>query len=625
MNLDYDTYYDKVLGGWLGKCAGGILGAPIEGIKAFNKIKLSKRLFEVNYPNDDLDLQLLWLDMVSKKGTTVRENDFGDHWLKHVEFPWNEYGIATRNLKQGLFPPESGLHNNGYFSESMGCPIRSELWGFLNPGDPEKAAFYAGIDASLDHHGFSVDAEKFLSACTAIAFFETDIAQIFKTGQRVIDNQSLMHRLVEDVMKWQAECGYQIAAGKIKSFYGDANFTSAPMNVGFTLLALLDKGTDFHCVMDALHLGHDSDCIAATAGAMVGIISGYNNIPLQWKNLVGNEVLVSKEIVGIDAPQTITDLAAQTCQAGINFIETAGKITRKGKWPDQTTIRKEPCHLITQLKDDKLILRYENLSKGKQKVRLNLRTSDFITSEMETSFEVDGGSTVTTAWATMLPRDAEETLYYTVDIFINNQKAGAVKRGILRYGSWLMVGPFIEDDKSRLTDYHKQYPEHGLSSLPSVQYMNHDKTDTATEHLSSKTVNEIIAAENWNKFPFHVQRIYPSAFSIDLNNFCYGKGERTIYLVSHLELEENKKMWLSIGSSNPFSLKINGKTVHVQRDVERAWPGNSIMLFPFKRGRNMLIIRLNCVVDLNQIEIGFKEFTGKHPHQEQWSLKVPKA
>lgn len=209
MTLSYDDYHDKVLGGWVGKSAGGILGAPIEGLKRFNDIALSEQLFETTYPNDDLDLQVLWLDLAKLRGPLLRETDLADHWLAHVGFPWNEYGIATRNLRLGLYPPDSGRHNNGYWRESMGCPIRGEIWGMLNPGQPERAAFYAGMDASLDHEGFSVEAEQFLSACAALAFFEKDIPTLFRKALLVTPAPGLMRRLVKSVLRWHGAGDYR--------------------------------------------------------------------------------------------------------------------------------------------------------------------------------------------------------------------------------------------------------------------------------------------------------------------------------------------------------------------------------------------------------------------------------
>ena len=49
---------------------------------------ISDDLFSTNFPNDDLDLQVLWLDMVKQKGPLVNEYDLREHWMKHVQFPW---------------------------------------------------------------------------------------------------------------------------------------------------------------------------------------------------------------------------------------------------------------------------------------------------------------------------------------------------------------------------------------------------------------------------------------------------------------------------------------------------------------------------------------------------------
>ena len=155
-DLDYATYHDKVLGGWAGKCAGGVVGAPLEGFKRFHDLELKDEMFETAVPNDDLDLQILWLDLVKRRGPSLRLNDLADHWKAHVDFPWNEYGMALRNLRLGVYPPQSGSHNNWYWRKGMGSPIRSEIWGMLCPGLPAQAAFYATMDSSLDHEGFSV-------------------------------------------------------------------------------------------------------------------------------------------------------------------------------------------------------------------------------------------------------------------------------------------------------------------------------------------------------------------------------------------------------------------------------------------------------------------------------------
>ena len=57
-----NNYYDKILGCWLGKCLGGNIGQAYEGMKQRMPIKFTREFVEKAIPNDDLDLQILWLD-----------------------------------------------------------------------------------------------------------------------------------------------------------------------------------------------------------------------------------------------------------------------------------------------------------------------------------------------------------------------------------------------------------------------------------------------------------------------------------------------------------------------------------------------------------------------------------
>lgn len=52
-----------------------------------------------------------------------------------------------KNYMRGIKPPYSGIINNPFFMEGMGCPIRSEIWGIINAGNPKQATEYAYIDA----------------------------------------------------------------------------------------------------------------------------------------------------------------------------------------------------------------------------------------------------------------------------------------------------------------------------------------------------------------------------------------------------------------------------------------------------------------------------------------------
>ncbi len=622
MQLTYEQYYDKVRGGWVGKCAGGILGAPIEGFKRFNKIQISDKLFETNFPNDDLDLQVLWLDMVMKKGVHVREKDFAEHWLRHVGFPWNEYGIATRNLKMGLLPPESGRLNNSYWKHSMGCPIRSEIWGMLCPGLPEQAAFYAGMDGSLDHHGFSVHAEQYLSVCASLAFYSNDIKAVLRDALQYIPENGLMFNLVKQVFAWHNYYSFDVAAAKIKSYYGDADFTSAPMNIAFTILTLLYSNNDFSCIAEALHMGHDSDCVVATAGALIGIIKGYNGIPGLWKERVGNEVLISEAITGIHKPATIEELTELTCREGLIFYKHFSEetiILPNKKYHFSYTLPLWSDAAMQRLQT--VVIQYLNTTKDIQKVSLRLLDGSFsFQRDPELQIIYPGENRVLT-----LPVDLDSAIASTysskLEIWVDGKKEGVENVVLPNYGSWLLLGPFIEDNPE-LEPCDMTYPDHGMSGLPSVQYMNHDKISTQKEFLSQAAIAKIVAEKSWHDQPFNADIIRCSSFQIPFKQY-YGSGERTIYLYSELQVEEEKKVWLSMGCTAYFSLFINKEQVYKSTEIKRCWPGAHTVLHNLKEGKNTICIRLDSVTDETRLEFGLKNFSGQHPHQSQWSLDVP--
>lgn len=70
--LDFATYKDKVMGCWAGKNIGGVLGAPFEGKRQVNDISFYTQDLSMGPPpNDDLDLQIIWLAAVERYGRNV--------------------------------------------------------------------------------------------------------------------------------------------------------------------------------------------------------------------------------------------------------------------------------------------------------------------------------------------------------------------------------------------------------------------------------------------------------------------------------------------------------------------------------------------------------------------------
>ena len=95
--MNREEYRDKVLGCWTGKNIGGTLGAPMEGKRdIFDVTFYTQDLKGHPAPNDDLDLQLVWLRAIEDNGLyRVDERILGEYWLRFITGPWNEYGIGS--------------------------------------------------------------------------------------------------------------------------------------------------------------------------------------------------------------------------------------------------------------------------------------------------------------------------------------------------------------------------------------------------------------------------------------------------------------------------------------------------------------------------------------------------
>lgn len=120
MKLTLEQYRDKVKGCFDGKNVGGTLGAPFECRRGvFDVSYYTQELNGEPLPNDDLDLQLVWLNAAERYGAGVNGEILGEYWLTYIVPNWGEYGAGKNNLRAGLLPPLSGYVNNA-FRDSCG-------------------------------------------------------------------------------------------------------------------------------------------------------------------------------------------------------------------------------------------------------------------------------------------------------------------------------------------------------------------------------------------------------------------------------------------------------------------------------------------------------------------------
>lgn len=315
--MDSNTMYQKVYGCWMGKNIGGTLGGPIEGkMELMNHTFYTQKFDGAPMENDDLDLQLLNLHVIEQYGINITSRHIAAEWKSHVFFNMDEYALFLSNARRGVQTPVSGWFNNE-FTDCMGSPIRSEIWAVMAPGNPELAAYFAYQDAIVDHAGGEgVYGEVFFAALESMAFENNDLEAITNKALTFIPEDSVTARAIKDLMKYYKEGVYWVdARQKLIDDYGTPNFCFAPLNIAFTMLGLF-YGEDFSDkLLKSVNCGYDTDCTAATAGSILGILYGADSIPQKWIDPIGTSIVTCPQVNGFRIPKDIAELTERSIKA----------------------------------------------------------------------------------------------------------------------------------------------------------------------------------------------------------------------------------------------------------------------------------------------------------------------
>lgn len=316
-NLKFNDYYNKVLGCFVGKNIGGTLGAPFECYRGVYNVKFYMQDVSSPVPNDDVDLQLVWLRAVENVGHKLDTFTLAEYWNTYISSTVSEYGTGKNNFSAGILPPLCGRLRN-INKDSNGAWIRTEIWACLCAANPELAALYAYYDASFDHSDEGVYAAVFVAVLQSCAFIETNIKKLIKIALSYVPEDCCVAKAallalseyekktdffdLRKKMFLLAPTGFGLMGGYWKGTPevpaspecpvqtkepdvpdGIAGY-DAPWHIGMIMAALLYGEDDFEkTVCLAVNCGEDTDCTAGTAASIWGILHGEKSIPEKWK------------------------------------------------------------------------------------------------------------------------------------------------------------------------------------------------------------------------------------------------------------------------------------------------------------------------------------------------------
>lgn len=318
VELDERELRDKQLGAWLGRCSGCMLGKPVEG---WGRERIERALRRAGeYPlkgpyfplaafldlgeeqlksirpltrgcirraerDDDLDYTLLNLLVYERWGPGFSTEDVAEAWLELLPYrlTYTAERAAYRNLVLGLKPPKTATYLNPY-REWIGAQIRADLWGYVSPGDPGRAAELAYRDARLSHVKNGVYGEMLVAAMLSLAYVLDSPGAIVAEALKVIPERSRLAEAVRFVLNLRAKgLEWGEAISEILNRYGSYHPVHTINNAAIVVAALLWGEGDFvRTVTYAVTAGLDTDCNGATAGSVAGLMLGAESLPSEW-------------------------------------------------------------------------------------------------------------------------------------------------------------------------------------------------------------------------------------------------------------------------------------------------------------------------------------------------------
>ncbi|MEU6280259.1 ADP-ribosylglycohydrolase family protein [Streptomyces sp. NPDC047028] len=338
---------DRILGGWLGRIAGNMLGKPVEQGEVWTRERIDRYLrragalpltdylpeptdpadlaslrpewrscvrgrIDGSCRDDDVDYAVLGLHLLETHGFGFSTEQVGDLWLMRLPYlqTFTAERAAYRNLANGLKPPLTATYDNPY-QEWIGALIRADVHGWTSPGAPRRAASLARRDAVLSHTGNGVYGAMFAAALIAAAFTAPTLRDALETALVVIPASSRLARTVRRVVSLhEAGLSWEECLATLSAETAGLGWIHTVPNAAVLTAGLLYGDGDFTRTLAlTVRGGLDTDSNGATAGSVAGVFTGAARIPAQWTEPLRDTV--RSAVFGFDGVR-ISALAERT-------------------------------------------------------------------------------------------------------------------------------------------------------------------------------------------------------------------------------------------------------------------------------------------------------------------------
>ncbi|GAA4174642.1 ADP-ribosylglycohydrolase family protein [Gryllotalpicola koreensis] len=348
LRMPGDDLADRIHGAWLGRAAGCLLGKPVEklppeGIREilsstgrwplrgyftaqdlpadvaarwpWNRRSATTSLVEniSGMPeDDDLNYPILNLALLESAGLDFTVDDVAQAWLDNLPAGrvFTAERIAYRNLLEGTDPGLCGRTRNP-FREWIGALIRADVYGWVSPGDPRRAARMAYEDARLSHTGDGIHGAMWVAGMSAAAVVADSVDEVLDAGAAVIPTQSALAAAADFGRDLAARGGaLDDGLAELADRFAGVHWVHVLNNAATISWALSRGGGHLETSAPlAVMAGWDTDSAGATVGALAGALSGRGELPGAWIDPLDDRIRTS--LPGLDGVR-ISDLAERT-------------------------------------------------------------------------------------------------------------------------------------------------------------------------------------------------------------------------------------------------------------------------------------------------------------------------
>ncbi|MDA3623979.1 ADP-ribosylglycohydrolase family protein [Saccharopolyspora sp. WRP15-2] len=343
---------ERALGAWTGRAAGCLLGKPVEKIprqgieeilRATGRWPLDRYFTAVGLPlevaerwpwnrrsagtsleeniagmpeDDDLNYPMLALTLLERHGREFTTDDVGQLWLDNLPAGrvFTAERAAYRNLLDARPVPRTAKHHNP-FREWIGALIRTDVFGWVSPGDLRAAAQLAWTDARLSHTRNGIYGAMWAAALASAAMVCRSAAEVLDAAEAAIPPGSRLAQAVRFGRALAAESDVRTGLDRLHAEYGHLHWVHVLNNAAVIAYALAKGQGEFGpSVSIAVLAGWDTDSAAATVGGVVGALRGVDGIGEQWTAPLDGRIATSLP----GGEQRIADLAERTAALSVS-------------------------------------------------------------------------------------------------------------------------------------------------------------------------------------------------------------------------------------------------------------------------------------------------------------------